>query len=115
MTPYHDTRASRLTQGHTQLTDWDAASIAGAVNGIQVITGILLQHQFDTEFDSGDELLKLNSASVSGLLEAVNGLSELVELRLGFGVSRVLRQKTHDSIETDLGHLPPAPRYSTPQ
>ena len=65
--------------------------------GIQVISGILLQHQLDAEFDGGDELLRLNSASVCGLLEAVNGLAELVELRLG----RVLRQKTHGSMETD--------------
>ena len=66
-----------------------------------MISGILLQHQLDAEFDGGDELLRLNSASVCGLLEAVNGLAELVELRLGFGVSRVLRQKTHGSMETD--------------
>lgn len=90
MTPYHNTNVSRIRQGHAQLNDWDTASIAAAANGIQVISGILLQHQLDAEFDGGDELLRLNSASVCGLLEAVNGLAELVELRLGFGVSRVL-------------------------
>ena len=101
MTPFHSTNVSRIREGHAQLNDWDTASIAAAANGIQVISGILLQHQLDAEFDGGDELLRLNSASVCGLLEAVNGLAELVELRLGFGVSRVLRQKTHGSVETD--------------
>ena len=97
MTPFHSTNVSRIREGHAQLNDWDTASIAAAANGIQVISGILLQHQLDAEFDGGDELLRLNSASVCGLLEAVNGLAELVELRLG----RVLRQKTHGSMETD--------------
>lgn len=88
MTPYHNTNVSRIRQGHAQLNDWDTASIAAAANGIQVISGILLQHQLDAEFDGGDELLRLNSASVCGLLEAVNGLAELVELRLSKCIAR---------------------------
>jgi hypothetical protein len=87
MTPYHDTRASRLHEGPTVLTNWEAASIAGAVSGIQAIAGLLVQHCADAECD-GDDLLRLNGASVGGLLEAVNGMAELIELRLGYGTSR---------------------------
>ena len=87
MTPYHDTRASRLDEGPAVLNNWEAASIAGAVSGIQAITGILLQHCADAECD-GDDLLRLSGASVGGLLEAVGGMAELIGLRLGCGTSR---------------------------
>lgn len=87
MTPYHDTRAARIHEGPAVLTNWEAASIAGAVSGIQAITGILVQHCADAECD-GDDLLRLNGASVGGLLEAVNGMAELIELRLGCAASR---------------------------
>lgn len=45
------------------------------------------RHCADAECD-GDDLLRLNGASVGGLLEAVNGMAELIELRLGYGTSR---------------------------
>lgn len=92
MTPFHDTRAPRLDEGPAALDAWDTASIAGAASGIQTIAGLLLQHEADTGIE-GDDLLQLSGASVSGLLEAVSGLAELIELRLGYGTHRA--QQAH--------------------
>lgn len=92
MTPYHDTRASRIHDGPAELDSWDVASVGGAVCGIKAITGILLHHHAHAECD-GDDLLQLNGASVGGLLEAVGGLAELIGLRLDDGTRRVRRAR----------------------
>lgn len=92
MTPYHDTRASRIHDGPAELNSWDVASVAGAVCGIQAIAGLLLQQEAHAECD-GDDLLRLNGASVGGLLEAVGGLAELIGLRLDDGTRRVRQAK----------------------
>lgn len=90
MTPYHHTHQARIHEGPAVLDALNAASVCGATAGIQVITGILLAHEIGTHCDTGD-VLRLNNASVCGLLEAVSGLAELIELRLAEGATRAQR------------------------
>ena len=71
------------------------------------MTGYDVRGVVDAGLDGGKMLLRINYEdpktvdTISTCATAVNGLAELVELRLGFGVSRVLRQKTHGSMEAD--------------
>lgn len=97
MTPFHDTGVSRLNDGPAVLNEWEAASISGAVCGIQAIAGLLLHHEACTESD-GDDLLQLNSASVGGLLEAMGGLAELIDLRLREGATRAQKAQRQGGI-----------------
>ncbi len=87
MTPYCTPTKSRIHEGPATLTAQGAASISGAVQGIQSITGILLAHEVGTQCD-GDDVLRLSNPSVCGLLHLVGALAELIELRLGEGANR---------------------------
>lgn len=87
MTPYSHTLETRLHEGPAMLTALDAASVSSAVCGIRVITGLLQAHEVGTQCE-GDAVLRLSNASVGGLLEAVGGLAELIELRLSEGATR---------------------------
>ena len=88
MIPFHSTNVPRIAEGPAHLDAWDRASLAGAANAIQVIAGLLMQHEIDQDSEPHDDLLRLNGAAVAGLLEAINGLSELIEMRLRDGSRR---------------------------
>ena len=88
MIPLHNTNIPRIGEGPAHLDAWDRASLAGAANAIQVIAGLLMQHEIDRDCEPHDDLLRLNGAAVGGLLEAINGLSELIEMRLRDGSRR---------------------------
>ena len=88
MIPFHSTNVPRIAEGPAHLDAWDRASLAGAANAIQVIAGLLMQHETDQDCEPHDDLLRLNGAAVAGLLEAINGLSELIEMRLRDGSRR---------------------------
>ena len=88
MIPFHSTNVPRIAEGPAHLDAWDRASLAGAANAIQVIAGLLMQHEIDRDCEPHDDLLRLNGAAVGGLLEAINGLSELIEMRLRDGSRR---------------------------
>ena len=88
MIPLHSTNVPRIAEGPAHLDAWDRASLAGAANAIQVIAGLLMQHESDQDCESHDDLLRLNGAAVAGLLEAINGLTELIEMRLRDGSRR---------------------------
>lgn len=88
MIPFHSTNIPRMGEGPAHLDAWDRASLAGAANAIQVIAGLLMQHEIDRDCEPHDDLLRLNGAAVGGLLEAINGLSELIEMRLRDGSRR---------------------------
>lgn len=82
MIPFHSTNVPRIAEGPAHLDPWDRASLAGAANAIQVIAALLMQHEIDRDSEPHDDLLRLNGAAACGLLDAINGLSELIELRL---------------------------------
>lgn len=88
MIPLHNTNIPRIGEGPAHLDAWDRASLAGAANAIQVIAGLLMQHEIDRDCEPHDDLLRLNGATVAGLLEAINGLTELIEMRLRDGSRR---------------------------
>ena len=88
MIPLHNTVIPRLDEGPAHLDAWDRASLAGAADAIQVIAALLMQHEIDRDCEPHDDLLRLNGAAVCGLLDAINGLSELIELRLRDGSRR---------------------------
>ena len=88
MIPFHSTNIPRMGEGPAHLDAWERASLAGAANAIQVIAGLLMQHEIDRDCEPHDDLLRLNGAAVGGLLEAINGLSELIEMRLRDGSRR---------------------------
>ena len=88
MIPFHSTNVPRIAEGPAHLDAWDRASLAGAANAIKVIAGLLMQHEIDRDCEPHDDLLRLNGAAVGGLLEAINGLSELIEMRLRDGSRR---------------------------
>ena len=88
MIPFHSTNVPRIGEGPAHLDAWERASLAGAANAIQVIAGLLIQHEIDQDCEAHDDLLRLNGATVAGLLEAVNGLTELIEMRLRDGSRR---------------------------
>ena len=88
MIPFHSTNVPRIAEGPAHLDAWERASLAGAANAIQVIAGLLMQHEIDRDCEPHDDLLRLNGAAVGGLLEAINGLSELIEMRLRDGSRR---------------------------
>ena len=88
MIPFHSTNVPRIAEGPAHLDAWERASLAGAANAIQVIAGLLIQHEIDQDCEAHDDLLRLNGATVAGLLEAVNGLTELIEMRLRDGSRR---------------------------
>ena len=88
MIPFHSTNVPRMGEGPAHLDAWDRASLAGAANAIKVIAGLLMQHEIDRDCEPHDDLLRLNGAAVGGLLEAINGLSELIEMRLRDGSRR---------------------------
>ena len=88
MIPFHSTNVPRIAEGPAHLDAWDRASLAGAANAIQVIAALLMQHEIDRDCEPHDDLLRLNGAAVGGLLEAINGLSELIEMRLRDGSRR---------------------------
>ena len=88
MIPFHSTNVPRIAEGPAHLDAWERASLAGAANAIQVIAGLLIQHEIDQDCEAHDDLLRLNGAAVAGLLEAINGLTELIELRLRDGSHR---------------------------
>ena len=88
MIPFHSTNVPRIGEGPAHLDAWERASLAGAANAIQVIAGLLMQHEIDRDCEPHDDLLRLNGATVAGLLEAINGLTELIEMRLRDGSRR---------------------------
>ena len=88
MIPFHNTNIPRIAEGPAHLDAWDRASLAGAANAIQVIAGLLMQHEIDRDCEPHDDLLRLNGAAFGGLLEAINGLTELIEFRLRDGSRR---------------------------
>ena len=88
MIPFHSTNVPRMGEGPAHLDAWDRASLAGAANAIQVIAGLLIQHEIDQDCEAHDDLLRLNGATATGLLEAINGLTELIEMRLCDGSRR---------------------------
>ena len=94
MIPFHSTNVPRMVEGPAHLDAWDRASLAGAANAIKVIAGLLMQHEIDRDCEPHDDLLRLNGAAVAGLLEAINGLSELIEMRLRDGSRRAKGVRT---------------------
>ncbi|SFV00012.1 hypothetical protein SAMN04489707_106710 [Paenacidovorax caeni] len=88
MIPLHSTNIPRIAEGPAHLDAWDRASLAGAANAIKVIAALLMQHEIDRDCEPHDDLLRLNGAAVAGLLEAINGLTELIEMRLRDGSRR---------------------------
>ena len=88
MIPFHSTNVPRMGEGPAHLDPWDRASLAGAANAIKVIAALLMQHEIDRDCEPHDDLLRLNGAAVAGLLEAINGMSELIEMRLRDGSRR---------------------------
>lgn len=90
--PYQSAAAWRLHEGESHLNALDAASVSIALDGIQAITGILLQHEIDTKCDSPDRL-RLGNATLTGLLGAVASCAEMIEMKVGAGADRATRAR----------------------